>query len=74
MKVHNMGTNGPTNGPINKNYENVYCSCCMIVTPCITKRLIDSWQWTCSICGSIADVEYDILDDDWDDDLDDDNG
>lgn len=54
--------------PVNKNYEQVYCCCCMTVTACITKRLIDGLQWICSICGSIADTEYDLIDDDWDDD------
>ena len=59
-------------GPINKNYEQVYCVACCCVTPCQTHRLIDGWEWICSVCGSLAEQEFDMWDDDYDDDDDDD--
>ena len=40
--------------------EPAFCSKCMRIQPCIVIHGIAMLEWICDVCGSIADMDFDM--------------
>ena len=46
--------------------ERVFCPTCLSVTDCTVGQTVDQYVWTCTVCGRVADEDWNQHFDDYD--------